>query len=173
MSSITESFESALDSFVLTNGHGCSVTGEPLTSGEMTNLERALDYFHATWKDSPVTGYLNDRWARVPVGNRIRFVVVAFVAQHTATPEAKALNEQYSFASRRLHIERTREADHSSTPFRHAGFTSVDVATRDLLARARVAMRVRTLDYLVDGGAGGLPPHLVMSPSNALVGYVV
>ena len=143
------------------------IGGDALNDSEFERLDVSLFFFQARWRDDPIlvqaAEYRDDP-------NCTRFIFVDFLTRDAIRP-FKAL-ARYSFASRSLYLARNRVVNGGMSPHFHTGDATIDSDTRQLLARARITMRMRSMQYVIKDGSSHRP-RLLVAPTNVLMGYVV
>ena len=138
------------------------IQGDALSDEEFERLDTALFFFRERWCDDPILVQSAEHGA--PETERVQFVFVDFLT-HDAIRPFQSL-ARYSFASRRLYLARNRVVN---VQFLSCEST-IDGDTRHLLARARITMRIRTMQYVVKGARRS---RLLLAPTNVVMGYVV
>jgi len=146
---------------VLVNGfRDEDIGGDTLTDVEFESLDWSLFLFKERWRDDPIVAQASERGTPSTV---VDFCVVDFCTADAILPFRRL--ERYKFTSRRLYVARTPSAAHFM-----AHDAIVDDDTRQLLARARITMRIRMVEY---NGTSSQRSTLVLAPTNVVVGYVV
>jgi hypothetical protein len=150
------------------------VAGQPLNAKELIQLEMTLSLFKDAWQDEPIVEHVKEIMAdgHETISSpliRTQFIVVDYNA---AAAAQSFQHHQYQFSSRRLCVAREYEAITATSSFRSTAPTTIDIETRELLARARVTMRIRTMVYVTNRMSKN-SDYLVLLPTNTLLGYVV
>jgi hypothetical protein len=141
------------------------IGGDALSDSEFERLDVTLFFFQARWRDDPIMVHTAEHGGD---SQCVHFIFVDFITRDTIRP-FKPL-ARYGFTSRSLYLARNNVSNGGGTSHFLIGDATIDNDTRQLLARARITMRMRTMQYVVKGSR---LPRLILDPTNVLMGYVV